>query len=493
MSRRFLLRAEAINLGGFVNDTSRLPTIRGGGLLLLRAPKSIEEWLRGDPRAANVESLRAGASACVLGFEAEPAQAEAIRDEIERKLGADERLRHATFAVDFVAAGEDFVADLEKLLALNRFRQMRSPSVAFPGEEGQGACAIDGIRPGTSPVRLPGEETWRKISVSVRVRDEYGRRQKQAFYREEADQDLGGEDLESLDDMRFSRDFQDLAADSGKGRLDGKMAVLYLDGNGFGAIQKEHCLSAADAQRFDRTLQDGKRAMLAGVLAAIRENPEGWTLGEGESRFYRLETLLWGGDELLFVVPAWKGWWLLSQVFARLRGLEFGVPLSFAAGLVFCHAKAPIRRIKELADQLAGEAKERSRTESFAAYQVMESFDVVPGDFDAFRNRRSAGGRSSNMLVPAAQIASLEDAVRELKPLVPRKRIYRQIENLLAGSGETARQKLVDHGSAAAWARLEAAGGAFAAGALHLAELWDYLPEENGRNGSAVREVAHAG
>lgn len=166
MSQRFLLRAEAVNLASFVYDTSRLPTVRGGGLLLLRAPKKIEEWLRGDSRATAVESLRSGASACIFGFTAEPEAAAAVRDDLERRLGADEELKHATFVVDVLAATEgEFVKDVERLLALNRFRQLRSPSVAFPAGASDGACAIDGIRPGTSPSHLPGEKRDRKSVV----------------------------------------------------------------------------------------------------------------------------------------------------------------------------------------------------------------------------------------------------------------------------------------------------------------------------------------
>jgi hypothetical protein len=498
MSQRFLLRAEATNLRSFVFDTSRLPTVRGGGLLLLRAPKRIEEWLQSDVRATNIKKLRGGASACVLEFEAAPEYGEEIRADLESRLGEDEALRHATFVVDLVPATENFQMDQEALLAMNRFRQMRSPSVIFPIAAGKSACAIDGIRPGAHPWVLPGEDKPRGISTSVLVRTEYGREQKQLFYREEAALEPDGDSVK-LDDMLFAQDFQDLAHDKEKGRLDGKMAVLYFDGNGFGAVQEEHCKTADDAKHFDRVLQNGKRAMLRGVLEAIQGKDEGWTFGD-KKKVYRLETLLWGGDEFLFVAPAWKGWWLLGEIFARLKGLSFhGAPLTFAAGMVLCQAKAPIRRMRRLAAMLAEEAKGVSRQENLAAYQVLESFDVVPGDFEAFRNRRSARQDRSLMVVAGDQVQQLAQAIEELRPLISRKGLYQLTTAVLknsADAGALREKSCPSEPATAAWKKLEQASRSPEAAVVHLAELWDYLPIDEvaaGIGPSAPEEVAHAG
>src|SRR5262249_51219156 len=154
------------------------------------------------------------------------------------------------------------------------------------------ACAIDGIRPGTEEAFLPGEGgKARKISASVAARTRYGSRMKQQFYSEEAGRELD-EGAESLEEMRFTSDFQQLAQDSARGRLDGKMAVLYFDGNGFGALQDEVCKTRKDVQAFDQLLRDRKRILLKSLLAEMREN-DGWIRQDSGGAHYRLETLLW--------------------------------------------------------------------------------------------------------------------------------------------------------------------------------------------------------
>lgn len=498
MTQRFLLRVEAMNLASFVYDTSRLPTVRGGGLLLLRAPKKIETWLKADPRASAVETLRAGASAGVFAFEAEPADAKALRDALEAWLGEDKELEHATFAVDVLAASGDYQRDLEALLAVNRFRQMRSPTAAYPSQASEGPCAVDGIRPGSELDYLPGEGRQRKgVSISVKLRTEYGRKQKQAFYKEEAGEELDGDFLE---EMPFARDFHDLADDPSQGRLDGKMAVLHFDGNGFGEFQRKHCKTAGEARRFDEALQTQKREMLRSLLEEIHSQPTGW-LSRGKSTVaYRFETLLWGGDELLFVVPAWKGWWLLGEIYERMSGLAWtfdGRPLTFAAGLVLCHSKAPIRRIKRLAEVLAEEAKAVSREESFAAYQVLESFDLVPANFEEFRNERSAGRDRAQMVVAGRKVKALGEALRDLKPLVPRKRLYRLTSAILGGNAELVERQREElrratPGSAGGWKKLEDASRSAEAGELHLAELWDYVKSPAPEASAQELEVADA-
>ena len=113
-------------------------------------------------RASEAVTVSSGASAGLFRFLAKDAgDADAIRDEIERQLGAHEELQHATFVVDLVAETREehggFRLDAERLLALGRFRQMRAPSVAVPtgaSSDGAGACALEGIRPATQTLQL---------------------------------------------------------------------------------------------------------------------------------------------------------------------------------------------------------------------------------------------------------------------------------------------------------------------------------------------------
>lgn len=92
--------------------------------------------------------------------------------------------------------------------------------------------------------------------------------------------------------------------------------------------------------------------------------------------------MVYGGDEVTFITPAWLGWKALRAFY---REAEDWAPvklvevehLTYSAAVVFCHHNAPIHAIKELACELADQAKERAlkefkRKNNFAACQVLE-------------------------------------------------------------------------------------------------------------------------
>ena len=94
----------------------------------------------------------------------------------------------------------------------------------------------------------------------------------------------------------------------------------------------------------------------------------------------RFETLLFGGEDVTFVAPAWLGWWLAVRFFEITKDWTVGdaeiatacaqcarpvpdrggreLPMRFSAGLVFCSAKTPIRAAKKLAEDLCHLAKD---------------------------------------------------------------------------------------------------------------------------------------
>jgi len=282
--------------------------------------------------------------------------------------------------------------------------------------------------------------------------------------------------------MAFAYDFQQIANDPSRGSLHGKMAVLHFDGNGFGALQRELCGTWRAQQQFDRSLREHRRRLLDGLLERIEASPASWLGLEGT---YRFETLLWGGDEGIFVVPAWQGWWLLEQFFAETaEWTALGEPLRHAAGLVFCHAKAPIRRIKELAEKLTGLAKEAGRDRNRAAFQVLESFDLAPEEFDRFRSDRSPGKVPSALIIEGDKATEIAASVRALAPVLPRGRVYRAVAKLTAdpaaATAETAELRKIAQraGEGEALDRLVSASATPGAAWFHLAELWDYLPAE---------------
>jgi hypothetical protein len=463
------LRLEAINLDAFVYDTNLVSTVRGGGLLLLGATRAVQT------RFPDLQPITTGASAGLYAVEApDDRAAAALRDDVQTFLRTDADLRHATFAVD-VVPGDDFATSREALLALNRWRQWRQPTVAIPSSEGSGACRVDGVRPVSDEAIPRGSDKPRPASVSVYRRWRFGVEQKQAFYRQQADVEA-----------RFTVDFDELSHDPARGNLHGKLAVIYADGNHFGRIQRDECRTPEGQREFDVYVKGRRRAWLSAFLTAAQAPGSGFHTSEGA---LRVETLLWGGDELLLVVPAWKGWWTLGHFFEHVAGWSlFGRRLTHAAGLVFCHHNAPIRRIKALAEALAGSVKRQpgGRDDNRFAYQVLESFDHIAGDVDEFRGRRwqlpeelTLAGH--DMRTVAQEVCALQAAE------FPRSKLH-AIAHKLAGARHDAERAQAREwieatlaSRPAARAPVEALRASFggrdesAVTWLHVAELWDYL------------------
>ena len=79
----------------------------------------------------------------------------------------------------------------------------------------------------------------------------------------------------------------------------------------------------------------------------------------------RIETLMWGGDELIWAVPAWCALDAVQFFFdqsADWRDPIRNKRLTHAIGMVLCSHNAPIRGIVQLARELADHAKDQLST-----------------------------------------------------------------------------------------------------------------------------------
>jgi len=156
----YYLRMEGVNLGNFVYDTHDLSTIRGGGLLLLESPCKIRDKIKSKYNIT-LEEISTGASSGLFRFDVEKDEdAKEVRLLVENLLKeAENGLQYATFVVDLKKisvlenhknnekserkkkkdnkknknnkGAKTFVKDKESLIALNRWNQMQSPSVAL--------------------------------------------------------------------------------------------------------------------------------------------------------------------------------------------------------------------------------------------------------------------------------------------------------------------------------------------------------------------------
>ncbi len=533
---RVLLRVEGVNLSTFIDDTADLSTMRGASLTLLRTIDAIRETLPG------ARCLSQGASAGLFEIKVEGQdQARQIRDDLERLLAtggtgpAGSRrkavpdsydkvvrlARYGTFTVDVEPLKDDgdFVRASEAVLAANRWRQMQAPCLVPPeagvkeGEPGERVCNADHVRP-ANPKKTTRKWGGRPVSDAVHDRRGYGISQKHGLYRQvlrQGMQEDGSSRALPLDFPKsFAPDMAQLADMRREDNLRGKIALLYADGNHFGRLQQAYVEGREDViwgfadsddasktpaerqQRFDKTIRSRRLDLLHALLwrlYALRE----LTVVEDEieveqeqdpqqKRYMRLETQLWGGDELIWVVPATVGAKVASLLFKETADWTIGGrPLTHAVGLVFCHHDAPIARVRQLAHDLAGLCKAECREESRIAYQVLESFDHIGRDLAGFRQERSPPGiRPHNWILTPMSWDCLQKVAEGLHGRkFPRRRL-RALAQSLYGEGvgpafdevEQAAFREVAGSEAIVEELRKALGPAMW---LHLEELWDYL------------------
>ena len=331
--------------------------------------------------------------------------------------------------VDVQPYSGDFIEDKEMLVAMNRWQQMQSLSVAVPSElsdKDKVACWIDGIRPAKEEAYDPDTPTEKKhISTSVHIRRDYGKEQKKELYYKYSA-------TAKQERWKFVNDFDKLTEDTNKGNLNHKMAVIYLDGNGFGKIRDKLCKTVDDEREFDRQIKDYRKKIFADLLDKMKTD-EDWKNADK----YRFETLLWGGDELMWVVPAWKGWETLLFFYKQSEDWIFKntkreeSPLTHAGGMVFCHHNAPIYRIKELTEKLSNSAKTEDRSKNLFAYQILESFDHISHDFDDIRRGWSTDGNAASLILDGNDMQNIQESINELKENeFPKNKLHKIIKTL---------------------------------------------------------------
>ncbi len=473
MGKRYLLRMEGVNLDNFVYDTNDLATIRGGSWLLLDAPKQVEKFLSNHV-SQKITLITQGASWGLLEIIAEENDALSIVSKVRKFLAEADEFKHATFVVDILPCEkeEEFSKVRDRLEALNKQRQLQSPSVICPAlspDKLKGnVCQFDYVSPA---VEMFSDQA---MGASVKIRREKGRA-KQQWYLEICG--LKNEkDLPSL-----APDFSTIACSKSGveyGSLDGKMAVIYLDGNGFGKKQRDFCKTIERQKQFDQDLRVRlQNSTLRTLLKEISKKKNwvnnGWDL--------RLETLLWGGDEICWVVPAWQGWWFLARFFQEVKAhwtLD-GEPLTLGGGLVFCSHKAPIHRITALAKKLGDMAK-GDRSKNRIALQVLESFDSVGEDFNSFRNKQYTppGIAPSALVIDGESMMNLLDSASFIKDKIPKRQLYRLVSLFYHPNSEDEQNLIRGIEGLLVPGEKEVLNACLGSGKekwLLFLELWDYL------------------
>lgn len=478
------LFAVGVNMAATIEDTQDLSTIRGAGLAVLRMPERIATALDalskpGHPATvAHVNTVYTGASEGLWRLTASEEDARALpatlHAAIQDDTGLGRALRHmrVLIAVTPITGDEDTGGN--QALAAARFAQYRTAILPVPPGPAPRRCGIDGIRPANAVLRTkPGQFGPRstheadtedpradtaRVSSAVKDRRAHGRAEKHAFYRRE------GADLRASV-TGVTETFQDMVDDAPDGlreSVKGKLALLYADGNAFGEIRERMAATMGREPaltRFSTDLLEKRRDLLRQTLTWFQDLEKG---GKGRAFWYpkahsaespdvrlRFETLLWGGDELIWVMPAWAAWDALSLVFRVTRDWKLDDhALTHGAGLVLFQAKTPIRLVKGLAHDLADGAKARAKAlggpRNLCQVLPLESHDIPPGFLDTYRTTlfgarapdRDSGGMVAD---PAAftldgnRLDALTAHLRKrVLPCFPRSQLYKLLREASA-------------------------------------------------------------
>lgn len=433
-----VILVEGVNLYQNLFETDQLSVIRGTSFLYKDAVTHIATTFE-----SKLEPIRTGASNGLFIAKQGTICSE-LCDNINEELREQSDFSLLPFIVVSTSASSLHEAIVQLLTKL-RFEQLRTPTVipdhTIPGYSA-GACELSGTRiqarDCVRKIQSGVNATTRKLSRSIDSRYRIGRDRKQEFYRHL----VSANACTALQSYEFAQSFEDISIDPSTElnleapvfpKLSGKLAVFYADGNKISTVQQEYLERFASQedggdikaqQNFDREIQQCRNNFLNDTVEWLlkEERLTGYApLSSGkdkQKKILRLETLLWGGDEMIFVLPAWQGFDFLQRFFAwqwEFEGLD--KPLTHAAGLVFCHDKSPIRIIQHLAQQLAENIKisENGREKDGWDYLVLESIDYPTNpDLNHF-NRQRYGKNASK--VRTAALPPISDWSTENKVL----------------------------------------------------------------------------
>ncbi len=455
MEQSYIL-VEGVNIYANVFDTNQLSVIRGSSFLLKQAIEKIETVFC-NTESARLTAISTGASSGLFVLDPTMNTHKIVQDIVNTLNDPVNDFSLLTFIVESCTASSLLQAK-EQLLAQLRITQMQSlsfvpdavqqgnPELAYPD-------TLEGRRIATTEYRKIIQKKPRQLSHSIYRRWQQGQDLKQNYYFAEPGIQQEKQ-FKQLGKYFFSNNFEELADNPAYTKLNAKMAVIYIDGNSFSTIQRNMLVNAADQivkqQEFDRGIQTYRSEFLYAVLKEmISVHPESHLADalQNDHKTLRFETLLWGGDEMLFVMPAWLGFAFLQYFFDISQAWTLAdKTLTHAAGLVFCNAHTPIKNVRDLAQNLAEKIKETKAKESVNkisgreqnawSYMVLESIDYpTNSDIDDFNRQHYGALFSKPTLIPAVKHwQSTQKPLKQLihEGLLPRRQLYRIVQSINA-------------------------------------------------------------
>jgi hypothetical protein len=413
LSKTYLLRFEAANFDNTLFDMPKLSPIRGASMSYLLSSELVKRTLeeRKKNHGLGFETVYTGASQGLFKLTGTPdavrgaveaVEAALSNDDIEgdRPTGVHSHLAYVTALVECGGekGGDEKAAAAAE--ALCHIRQRQGAGAPLPEFEA-GSQTFDKEGDRASPA-VPGLKVNGTPASRARAdRHDFGRDQRNNIYNHIA------ENVPVDMELVFVSDFETMVKDpptlpGGSAMalsLQHKVAVFFADGNGLGKARDKALESGLEGlSGFSRELKALQKDLMRNIIGWLKAGAKGANSGayvssqkESLKKEFRFETLLWGGDEVMFVMPSWLGVEFAGQFFEWTKDWDIkGDKVTFSAGMVICNHKTPIRQSKAIADALVDAAKIVSKANgncSAFQFEVFESLALPETDFAGYRKR----------------------------------------------------------------------------------------------------------
>ena len=416
------LRIEAVNLDHSVFDTHNISAIRGGSFTILTAVSEINNEIK------ELQVISTGASVGIFKIinsteDEKNVILEKVLDYFQKNYGD-----FATFVFQFLPRGEsenlnDLVRSLE---AGCSWQQYQTPSIVFPKiSESLKECFLDGVRPATKQSITIGGKS-QHVSKAVDVRLKKGRELRNQLYEK-----LLGDKKE----IKFTDDLESLA-------LNDNIAFIHLDGNKFGTIREDYYEGVGrdeEFRNFDLAVQECLQKKALEKILHIATDPCNTSFRTEDGKV-RLETLMWGGDEIEWIVPADHALPVLNAFFEQAVASPFQsvndgpISLTYSAGVVFCKHNIPILQVRRYAEQLCSLAKQNQpinhKADNRFAFINMASFDIVNRDVESFLKKYHNPATIQDFTITFSEMPTLYDSLSVIKKWFPKNKLYDIIDAL---------------------------------------------------------------
>lgn len=437
----FILRFQAADFSNTVFDMPKLSAIRGASLAYLYSPKLVGKILR-DVTGPETEEIYTGASQGAWRLDCDKATAlramEAVRQALTKDHSETGPHSHLSYTVS-LAEGSDAKA-LAVAEGLNETARYQGTGYPLPVFD----MSVSGYDEGGDRTRPAHKD---KPSSARKAREEFGRDQWQKFYEAILHKNPSHGFTEDFDKMVASPPaFEAVSPGS-------KTAVFYADGNKLGAARDAALAQGMEKLNdFSKTLRTLQVRLLGKIVdwlekgATDKDRPKHFI---SEDRF-RFETLLWGGDEVLFVMPSWLALEFANNFFEWTQGWDVGgeKDVTFSAGLVIANHKTPIRQTTKLAKELAELNKLGGGNSSAIQIEIFESISVPDTDLGTYRKRLYPGTHDGDrdaldkaLAIPGVNLDAVLTKIGELKhdENVKKRLPKSQLYNMLRKDASTCR------------------------------------------------------